>query len=139
MSIIFRIPPKCGKRRGPKPGHKTAYQKRDEVLFRMGFASYRDYLRSPLWRAIRDAKLAVDPKCEICGASKSQQVHHIAYSFKVMKGNNQRALVSTCQECHCKIEFCQDGTKRNFEGTRKKTKELLKLRNGWEKHTRRAE
>ncbi len=135
-SIIFKMPARYAKRRGPRCAEHNAYKQRDEVLFRLGFASYRDYLKSELWKLIREAKLAVDPKCEICN-SVAGQVHHIAYNRQVLQGKNRRKLVSVCEECHCKIEFHPpDGRKRSFESAYKKTKQLLRRVGKWDDHTR---
>ncbi len=133
-SIIFRIPARYGKRRGPMPG-RTPYQKRDEVLFRLGFASYGDYLKSPLWKVIREAKLAVDERCECCG-DKAQQVHHLEYKRTVLTGKERHKLVSVCEPCHVKIEFTSEGQKRSFEGTLKKAKRMLVAAGRWEEHKR---
>lgn len=135
-SIIFRMPARYAKRRGPRCTEHDAYKQRDVVLFRMGFASYRDYLKSQLWKVIRDAKLAVDPRCEICDGSLANQVHHIAYNREVLQGKNRRKLVSTCGDCHTKIEFHSDGRKRSFESAYKKTRQLLRKVGKWDDHTR---
>lgn len=136
-SIINKIPFRYLKRRGPRCAKHDGYKKRDEVLFRLGFASYRDYLRSNAWKAIREAKLAIDPQCEICG-DKAQQVHHISYRKNTLTGKNPRGLVSVCESCHTKIEKRPDGTKRNFEAAFKTTKRMLKKVGKWEAHTKRG-
>ena len=119
-----------------KDSRGTAYPKRDAILLSMGFASYGDYLKSSLWKAIRFAKVSADPCCEICLASKVQHVHHIAYNLQTLKGKHRRKLVSVCADCHHKIEFRPDGTKRNFEGAMKKTRKMLRRNNLWHLHKR---
>lgn len=126
-SIIFTISPRCGKRHGPRPGNESAYNQRDKVLMRLGFASYRDYLRSALWKELREEKLAANARCEICG-DKAQIVHHISYRRNSLAGKHLGGLVSLCNRCHCRVELREDGTKRGFEATLKKTKRLLKSR-----------
>ena len=112
----------------------TTPDKRAKTLKRMGFTSYTDYIRSPLWRAIRAAKLEADPLCEICGKSKAQSVHHLRYNEATLRGKNVRTLVSVCNSCHYKIEFKADGEKRTYEAAMKKTKQLLIKRGRWELH-----
>ena len=128
----------CGfKRRHLIRGHATTTdKKRDKILFKLGFASYRDYLRSPLWKAIRAAVLEETPKCEICGTNKAQQVHHIRYTFSVLKGHprGRKSLVSVCRQCHKEIEFKADGTKRTYEAAMKKTKQKLIKAGLWSNH-----
>ena len=115
------------KGRGPCCDKYNAYKKRDAVLFRIGYASYRDYINSKLWKAIRSAKLSCDPQCELCG-HRAQHVHHQSYSFSTLTGRNPKGLVSICASCHQEIEFRQDGTKRNFEAVMKRTRHLLARR-----------
>jgi hypothetical protein len=111
----------------------SAYGKRDQVLFRMGFASYCDYLRSPAWKAIREAKIAIDPRCEICG-DKSQQVHHLAYNRQVLSGRDPRKLMCVCAGCHRRIEFTAKGKKRTFAASLRTAKRLLISVGRWEEH-----
>jgi hypothetical protein len=114
----------------------TTDKKRDKLLWRMGFASYRDYLRSPLWKAIRWAVLDGTPTCEICGESKAQQVHHIRYTEAALKGTprGRKSLVAICAGCHHKIEFKQDGSKRTYEAAAKVTRRLLRKAGLWSNH-----
>lgn len=134
-SIVFKIPPRYGKRRGSPNRCKAVNAKRDEVLFRLGFASYQDYLRSPLWAGIRTAKLEATPRCECCG-DKAQQVHHMTYTRSVLDGKRPHQLVCVCESCHVKIEFAEDGSKRSFEAGMKKAKRMLKKAGNWEAHGR---
>ena len=132
-SIIFKIPARNGKRRGPSDARSTMSFKRDKVLFKLGFASYRDYLKSALWKGIRAAKLADEPACELCGCAASQ-VHHLDYSHSCLIGKKPWKLVCVCDQCHRKVEYRADGSKRNFEAAMKKTRELLRKQGAWEKH-----
>lgn len=134
-SIICKIPLRYGKRGGPRTDKHSAYAKRDRALFRLGFASYGDYLKSPLWKVIREAKLAVDPRCECCG-DKAVQIHHLSYTRKVLIGKLRRKLVSVCPGCHQKIEFRADGMKRSFVAANKQAQKLLRRVGKWDGHTR---
>lgn len=109
--------------------------KRDKALFDLGFASYRDYLRSDLWKAIRAAVLETTPKCELCD-SKAQHVHHLRYTRQSLTARARWALVAICAECHRKVEFDEDGRKRHFAAVYKQTKILMKLAGKWDDHKR---
>lgn len=140
-SIIFKGPARYAKHRGrsrkPRRRIGTAYATRDEVLIRMGFGSYAEYLESPFWKAIRDAKLAVDPNCELCDVPATE-VHHLSYRRGALSGKKRHALVSICRKCHHRVEIRPGGSKRNFEGVLKMTRKLLRRRGKWEEHTRRG-
>lgn len=125
----------CGVRyRNLQRRHATTYEvHRERCLEKLGYSSYRQYLRSELWKAIRDEKIRQTPLCELC-SSKAQCVHHISYKLSVLIGRNMRKLVSLCNECHTKIEFHGDGRKRGFESAMKRTRHLLRKAGVWEKH-----
>ena len=131
-SIIFTAPNRYIKRR--KARRRTAYVKRDEWLSSRGFESYADYLASPLWATIRGAKIAVDPKCEICD-EKADHVHHLSYKPSVMMGKRRYWLVSVCKKCHHKIEFTKGGKKRTFSAALTRAKWMLIEAGAWKFHT----
>lgn len=81
------------------------YQQRDAVLKEMGFASYREYLASALWRRIRARLLKACPVCP-CGKT-AEQVHHRTYKRRYLEGRGKihKYLVPICRECHESIEF----------------------------------
>lgn len=63
---------------------------------------YQDYISSPKWRRLRDAKIeSVGGVCERCGISKFSarlEVHHLHYrTFQKEKPADLQAL---CPECH---------------------------------------
>lgn len=83
----------------------TAYTARDRILEKLGFASYRDYLASDLWKQIRGQALARDGgKCSMC-ENRATEVHHTQYRVSVLKGRDLKPLVSLCHRCHFEIEF----------------------------------
>jgi len=61
--------------------------------------SYRDYLDSPEWERIRQAKLEVQPWCELCGATTALQVHHSVYPER-RGGESLPMLTVLCDSCH---------------------------------------
>lgn len=83
----------------------NAYAVRNSILKEMGFASYGDYLESPLWRESRAKVLMRDGhKCRGCGR-RANQVHHRQYSRSAMDGSDLSRLESICRKCHKSIEF----------------------------------
>ena len=122
-------------------GHATTTDvKRDKTLFRIGFASYRDYLRSPMWKMIRKVVLEETPVCEICNKAAANQVHHIRYTYSALMGRprGRKYLVAVCRGCHCAIEFKADGTKRTYEAAAKVTRRLLRKAGLWSNHVSRG-
>lgn len=78
----------------------NAYVERDLNVGLLGFASYADYLDSPLWASIR-AK--VTGACVRCGKER-RQVHHAAYDLETLKGERFDTLIPACQGCHDRAE-----------------------------------
>jgi hypothetical protein len=117
-----------------RPVRGTAYPRRDKMIFkRLKFASYRDYLKSSLWKGMRDAQVEREPNCELCDC-EATVVHHIDYTLETLRGNKPWKLVSLCNSCHYRIEFKAGGEKRTFEATMKRTRRLLKRAGRWEQH-----
>lgn len=96
-------------RMGCPPANSYAY--RAIVLREMGFASYRAYLASPLWKQVREKAFKTKGrKCVLCGATATQ-VHHSTYSRKALSGRRTRTLHPLCAPCHERIEFDENGEK----------------------------
>ena len=128
---------------GMKPGHlrparrkEGARQKRERILLDIGFASYRDYLKSTLWKIIREAKLDASPRCELCNQSLAAQIHHLRYSREALVGQDAWALVSACPDCHRRVEFNLEGRKRPYHMARKKATSMLRHSGCWREHER---
>lgn len=62
-------------------------------------AEYRKYLRSPKWKARRQALIA-DRKwrCEVCGSGFKLHVHHLTYVRLFDELDTDLAVL--CDECH---------------------------------------
>lgn len=76
---------------------------------------YERYLKSPLWKSIRNRVLAAsvvdgEPRCYCCGR-RANQVHHRTYVLDVMAGLNDHGLVAICRDCHRFVEDMEDGGK----------------------------
>jgi len=78
---------------------------RETILKRLGYGSYETYLFSPLWRRTRRRILKRDNHGCVRCSEKATQVHHLAYTELVLKGEDDSQLVSVCAECHDRIEF----------------------------------
>lgn len=98
-----------GKRYKPKPAGNQ-YRRRRANLRKLGFSSYREYLKSDMWTAIRERVFAYYGRaCKRCGGYATQ-VHHKKYVMKAMTGENLGLLVPLCARCH---EFCEwDGNRK---------------------------
>lgn len=81
------------------------YAQRDEVLRLMGFRSYREYLDSRLWKAIRARVLRACSTCP-CG-QPATEVHHRTYKRRYLEGRGKihKFLTPICRQCHQQIEF----------------------------------
>lgn len=91
---------------------KRFAEDRETILNRLGFGSYETYLLSPLWKRTRRRVLKRDNHgCVRCDG-KATQVHHLAYTELVLKGEDDAQLVSVCAECHDRIEFEPDRNRR---------------------------
>lgn len=109
-SIVFTTKAKYAKRVKRKPKKvMPCYEARSGRLSELGYASYKEYLASEDWKAIRARKLAAEPKCLLCRRASSQ-VHHLSYADNVLLGLEPRLLVTMCDVCHEWIEF--DGTRK---------------------------
>lgn len=64
----------------------AAYNRRNKVLRGLGFASYEEYLASPLWAEISRRKLDSEGRrCYACGKTATQ-VHHGDYDRETLRG-----------------------------------------------------
>lgn len=91
------------------------YAERDAVLIQIGFASYADYLKSPLWKRIRSRCLKKnDGQCMLCGRDASE-VHHKNYSRAVLLGKDGSGIIPICRDCHTLAEFDTQGFKTSLD------------------------
>lgn len=73
---------------------------------------YDQYLRSTLWKSIRDwVVVAQAGKCSICNR-EAAEVHHHDYTEATMWGERSDGLVGLCPRCHDLIEFDGNRVKR---------------------------
>lgn len=98
---------------------------RDQLLNRLGFQSYRQYLRSDLWYGIRSRILSRDQHTCRCCSEPATQVHHRSYRWFVLIGEDEDKLISLCDQCHYVIEFYESGMKRCSSRVETKLRKLL--------------
>lgn len=85
------------------------YIERNRILSDLGYNSYAEYLKSPVWQRLHDAMLNSRPQCECC-LSPATQVHHRRYTVDSLT-KVTCDLVPLCRYCHMHIEF-KNGEKR---------------------------
>jgi hypothetical protein len=79
---------------------REAYSDRNETLFLLGFKTYGAYLRSKLWKIVRQRALDIHgAECRRCG-QPATQAHHASYLREVLIGEDVRGLVPVCAPCH---------------------------------------
>jgi hypothetical protein len=108
----------------------NSYSRRNEIVFEMGFTSYRAYLRSKLWKEIRGKKLQRDKNCWGCD-KRAQQVHHGDYHRENLTGQSEKDLYSICKRCHRWIEFDRNGSKRDPQRATEELRRIRRIRLGW--------
>jgi len=100
------------RRRANKPFGLSSYRERDQIVRELGFASYREYLDSDLWRTIRCRVYRNKGGfCRICKAPATE-IHHNTYTRRVMGGADIGPLHPLCRSCHKSLEFAGNGRKR---------------------------
>lgn len=114
-----------------------SYAERQEVLQRLGFDTYRAYLRSELWSSIRDSVFERrGRKCWICHRKgKATQVHHLHYTAENLSGASTSGMRPVCAICHREIEVDDEGRKRTAQDVRRQTQRLRKSK-GWRRKVR---
>jgi len=90
--------------------HAFVYKVRNELLKAFGYRSYKQYLKSDEWAAIRASVLARHAEC-ICCSSKPEVVHHVRYDSATLLGVHTLNLAPLCMACHERIEVDEDGEK----------------------------
>lgn len=71
---------------------------------RLNCMSYREYLRTPEWRAVRERKLTESgDKCRICKATKKLNVYHFVFGVRGREEMNELEVL--CNDCHYKKHY----------------------------------
>ena len=97
-----------------------AYIERNRELARMGFDSYKAYLRSNAWFYIRRRVMKRDDnQCRGCGAF-SKMVYHP----DTLQGRSLDGLSTICRSCHDHIERDHEGNKLSLREAGQKFRQL---------------
>lgn len=80
------------------------YKCRNKKLSNLGYESYKEYLDSEDWKAIRSRVLDANRNCCLC-ASPTKTVHHYCYLESVLLGLADEMLFPLCDNCHEAVEF----------------------------------
>jgi 5-methylcytosine-specific restriction endonuclease McrA len=118
---------------------QPTYARRDDLLHKMGYITYIDYLSSKLWMKIRVRVLDRDEReCRLCG-EHAFTIHHLDYKKTTLLGTSLIGLVSLCVKCHNRVEFNRSGVKRTlleaaltYRKLRKHPKSVIRRQN-WAK------
>lgn len=87
------------------PNRKLQYYERNTILEKMGFKTYHDYLKSDLWKSIRERVFSeCGSDCFVC-ANRAFQAHHEYYTEANLRGRTLTHIRPICRECHDIIEF----------------------------------
>ncbi|KJU86025.1 HNH endonuclease domain protein [Candidatus Magnetobacterium bavaricum] len=65
--------------------------------------TYKEYIKSPEWRALREKALdRANNKCEMCGSNGdgTLDAHHVRYPSRFKKGDSLDNIVVVCRKCH---------------------------------------
>jgi hypothetical protein len=97
-------------------------------LCKLGFSSYRCYLESDHWRALRVAYMAAGLPCRCLAClSPRFQLHHRTYT---RLGREQLGdLIPLCGECHTKVHEYERAHRTTIQATHK----ILRRVFGWTK------
>lgn len=108
-------------------------KRRNEILASAGFKTYKEYLRSDIWKNIRSRAIELlGDKCCFC-QSKSDVVHHTSYEegnlIKVDSKCIMKTLVPLCHDCHHNAHYRKNGKfmtiKDSNQKIRKKNKKAF--------------
>jgi len=114
--------------RAMKQKHAFRYAVRDEMLISFGFKTYKHYLKSEEWAAIRSEVFKEYPEC-ICCDHATQVVHHVRYDSATLLGLHRLNLAPLCKACHERIEINEDGEKDSLARANTLMLELARLKN----------
>ncbi len=103
-------------------GQGLTYADRDATLSKWGFKSYREYLESDRWTAVRLAVFAAKGDLCILCRKPANQVHHTRYQPNDLTGRSIEHLHPFCGKCHKRVEIDGKGRKRSM----KKTNEVFR-------------
>jgi 5-methylcytosine-specific restriction endonuclease McrA len=109
--------------------HHSPYAWRSVVVSQLGYSSYGDYLKSDLWKSIRERVLIRDGhQCRYCKEPASQ-AHHRNYRTDTMSGKDIQDIHAVCGTCHKFVEFI-GSRKLSMPQMKARTLALVKMASG---------
>lgn len=83
----------------------TGYGSRNAYLKNLGFANYAAYLKSDLWKQVKERAFTEKGRqCLTCGAPATV-LHHLRYHYDDLRGDTLDNIVPVCNPCHREFEF----------------------------------
>lgn len=84
----------------------------DVQVFPDAAGSYKEHSAGPRWKAIRARVLkTAQYKCACC-PNPATEVHHRDYRPRVLRGEDDSALVALGRDCHRNVDKLPDGSSR---------------------------
>jgi hypothetical protein len=90
--------------------HAFVYSTRNELLIAFGYRTYKQYLKSDEWKAIRQRVFQQYSEC-ICCDRAAEVVHHVKYDSATLLGLHTLNLAPLCRSCHERMEIDESGEK----------------------------
>lgn len=113
-SGTIRVKKEKSAKKPKKKWQQETYNDRNIILKELGFDSYPDYLKSELWAFVRRSAWAkYGSTCLLC-KEKASVLHHFSYTKEVLQGKQLDKLKPLCNECHHKVEFDENDSKRTL-------------------------
>lgn len=83
--------------------------KKSEIIKYIRRMRYRDFLKTPYWKAIAEfQKYESGYHCVICGSPYILNVHHTTYKNHGNEALHLEDLITVCRECHKEIHGIKD-------------------------------
>ncbi len=102
------------------------YSSRNATLLRLGFATYKEYLQSDLWKEVRKRVYTTKGSaCYLC-SKPATELHHNRYHKNDLIGKKLKFINPICRQCHEGIEF-QDGRKATLKQAARTFKKIRKI------------
>jgi hypothetical protein len=103
------------------PSSVKFFHRRNQILKKLGYKTYEEYLKSAFWSAVRRRTLTRDRFiCRLC-PNKATEVHHTVYDFFTLKGKTLQHLYAICSPCHERVTFESPGVRHNPDKMRELT------------------
>ena len=78
-------------------------EEEDKIANYIKSMNYRDFLKTPYWIMISDARKGSSNGCVCCGSTNRLEVHHPTYDWHGYEHKHFMELVPLCHKCHAKI------------------------------------